>query len=66
MIRPMRLGRFIGVTLLTATGVSILGRLVSDFDVPDDPNDTIRGIGIWVVALAVAALDARNVRRRPS
>jgi hypothetical protein len=60
----MRIGRFIVVTLLAATGISILGHLVSDFDVPDDPRDMVRGIGIWVVALAVAALDARNVRRK--
>jgi hypothetical protein len=64
MMRPMRLGRFVLVVLATATAITILGHLVSDFDLPDDPNDTIRGIGIWVVAVLVATLDASYTRKK--
>ena len=61
----MGIVRFVVVTGVTASAITILGHLVSDFDVPDDPHDVIRGIGIWIVALLVAALDARNTRRKP-
>ena len=60
----MRIIRFVIVTVGTTIAITILGHLVSDFDVPDDPHDAIRGIGIWIIGLLVAALDARNTRRK--
>lgn len=58
--------RFVGFTLLAAGLIGCVGRVISDFDLPaeQDPHDTLRGIGIWVVAVLIAVLTERAYVRR--
>ena len=56
--------RFVVITLVVAVAITVVGRLFSDFDEPDDPNDVIRGIGLWIVAVLAATLEALLAARK--
>lgn len=62
----MTLIRFVLVTCLAAGSISLLGRMVSDFDEPpaNDPHNLSRGLGIWVIAILIAFLNERRIRRK--
>lgn len=60
----MRLLRFMWVVFLSAGAINFVGRIVSDFDEPDDPHDLIRGIGVWLAAVLIATLDQLRLRKR--
>lgn len=57
--------RFSAVLVLTVILITLAGRMVSDFDEPaDDPRDWWRGLGIWLVAGMIAALNESRLARR--
>ena len=59
-----RVLRFLWVFFLSAGAISFVGRIVSDFDEPDDPHDLIRGIGVCLTAVLIAGLDQLRLRKR--
>ncbi len=48
--------RVIVSALVIALVITILGRMLSDFDAPavNDSHDIVRGIGVWVTAFLTA------------
>ncbi len=64
--------RFTLSVVVAATAVSCAGRTLSDFDEPAGadphdvahPHDVARGVGVWAVAVLIAAWNEMRIRRQ--